>query len=164
MGDGLMHLKTIHFVGIILGEPYVAAEFVDGITRHYWLQNPPTWQPNHVYALGELVQPSVPNGYYYQAPLATNTPAWAPSTVYAVGDQVQPTVPNGFVYEVTDVTGDSPTSGADEPAWPTSDGAEVFEGTDSTTVPSAAVPPSGGTQPINPVTRDRYNLDTGKLL
>lgn len=157
-----MHLRGIHFVGVILGELYVAAEFVDGTLKHYFLQEPDAWQANHVYALGELVQPTVPNGYYYQAPAAVNAPAWASGTVYAVGDTVQPITPNGWTYTVVEVTGDSPTSGEEEPVWPTREGAQVFEGTDSTAVPANSTPPSGGSQPLNPRLRDRYGLN--KLL
>ncbi len=153
-----MHLKEIHFVGVILGQLYLAAEFVDGTVRHYWLQNPPTWQPNHVYGLGDLVQPSVPNGYYYQAPKVSDVPAWAPGTVYALGDKVQPSKPDGYVYTVVDVTGSSPTSGANEPVWPSKNGAQVFEGTEHTSVPANTTLPTGGTDGITPTIRDRYNI------
>lgn len=158
-----MHVKTVHFVGVILGQLYVAAEFVEGTVRHFWLQEPAAWQPNHIYALGELVQPTTPNGYYYQAPLATGVPAWEAGTVYGVGDTVSPSTPNGYLYEVVEVTGDTPTSGTAEPVWPTSAGAEVFEGTDNTDIPSTVTPPTGGTQPIGSVIRDRYNLDPDDL-
>lgn len=157
-----MHLKEIHFVGVILGQVYLAAEFVDGTVRHFWLQNPPTWQAGHVYQLGEMVQPSVPNGYYYQAPSGTNVPAWTPDTVYGIGDTVQPVVPNGYTYTVVDVTG-TPTSGTDEPAWPASEGAQVFEGQETSAVPSDGTLPTGGTGAINPIIRDRYNLDPSDL-
>lgn len=152
-------ITQVHFVGVILGELYVAAEFADGTVRHFWLQNPPAWQPNHVYGLGELVQPTMPNGYYYQAPASTGVPAWQAGTVYSVNDVVQPTVPNGYTYKVVEVTGDAPTSGDTEPAWPTAEGAQVFEGTDSSEVPSTATTPTGGDQSIGSVIRDRYNLD-----
>ena len=156
------HLAEVHFVGVILGELYVAGEFADGTVRHFWLQDPPAWQPNHVYMLGELVQPTTPNGYYYQAPLSVAVPAWQAGTVYNVGDKVQPSTPNGYTYTVVEVTGDSPTSGTDEPTWPTAPGAQVFEGTDSTDVPSTATNPtgssSGGNTTIGSLIKDRYNL------
>lgn len=156
-----MHLKTIHFVGVILGELYLAAEFVDGTVRHYWLQNPATWQPNHVYLLGELVQPSTPNGYYYQAPAGAEVPAWAPGTVYAVGDTIQPATPNGWTYTVVEVTGTSPTSGSEEPTWPTSAGAEVFEGIEQSVTPANSPLPGGsaGGGGIGSGIRNRYNLN-----
>lgn len=156
-----MHLKNMHFVGVILGQIYVAAEFVDGTVRHFWLQNPPAWQPNHIYALGELVQPTVPNGYYYQAPTSSPAQGWQAGTVYPIGAQVQPTTPNGYVYTVVDVTGTNPTSGTTEPAWPAKDGAQVFEGIEETSVPSDSTTPTGTTDGINGTIRDRYNL-TGK--
>lgn len=153
-----MHLKTVHFVGVILGQIYVAAEFVDGTTRHFWLQHPPAWQADTIYELGAVVQPSVPNGYYYQAPVSSPAQAWQPGTVYPLGAQVQPTVPDGYVYTVVQVTGTNPTSGTTEPAWPGKDGAQVFEGIEETSVPSAGTTPTGGTEPINSAIRDRYNL------
>lgn len=155
--DGVS-LETVHFAGVILGEIYLAAAFSDGTLRHYWLQAPAAWQPDHVYGLGELVQPSVPNGYYYQAPPSVAVPAWQAGTVYAVGDVVQPTMPNGWIYTVVEVTGEAPTSGADEPTWPTSDGAQVFEGTEQASVPASGNLPTGGSDPINTTIRDRYNL------
>lgn len=156
-----MHLRGIHFVGVILGELYVAAEFVDGTLKHYFLQEPDAWQANHVYTLGELVQPTVPNGYYYQAPTASPAQAWQPGTVYPIGTQVQPTTPNGYVYTVVDVTGTNPTSGTSEPTWPAKEGAQVFEGIEETSVPSDSTTPTSPTDGIGSGIRDRYGL-TGK--
>lgn len=154
-----MHVKTVHFVGVILGQIYVAAEFLDGTVRHFWLQNPPAWQPNTIYGLGDLVQPTEPNGYYYQAPTSSPVQSWESGTVYALGDKVQPSTPNGYVYTVVDVTGDAPTSGDIEPTWPAKDGAQVFEGIEQTTVPSDATTPTTGIGTgIGPIIRDRYNL------
>ncbi len=52
-------------------------------------------------------------------------PVWAASTAYNVGDRVEPTTANGFVYECTTAG----TSDATEPAWPTTEGATVTDGT-----------------------------------
>lgn len=154
-----VHLTTVHFVGVILGQLYLANEYADGTIRHFWLQNPAAWQPNHIYGLGELVQPTVPNGYYYQAPTSSPVQGWVAGTVYALGDKVQPTTPNGYVYTVVDITGDSPTSGDTEPTWPAKDGAQVFEGIEQASVPSDATTPTGGTgSGIGSGIRDRYGL------
>lgn len=150
-------LTTVHFVGAILGELYVVAGYADATVRHAWLQEPEAWQASHVYSLGTLIQPTVPNGYFYQAPTSSNVPAWQPGTVYAVGDQVQPITPNSFIYQVVDVTG-TPTSGDTEPDWPTEEGAQVFEGTEEASVPSTSGLPTGGTQPIKQAILDRYDL------
>ena len=54
---------------------------------------------------------------------------WAVTTGYVVSDQVLPTTANGFYYEAT-VGG---TSGASEPAWPTTAGAIIVDGSVSWT-------------------------------
>lgn len=56
---------------------------------------------------------------------ASDPAAWAASTAYALGDVRRPTTRNGFVYEVTTAG----TSAATEPAWPTTLGATVTDGT-----------------------------------
>lgn len=126
-------LLDIHFAGPFLGYPYVVAEFADGATYHYWLQRRSTWEAETAYGLGDVVEPTVPNGYAYRAKrLGAPAVVWAPDVPRVVGDRVEPTEPNGFIYEVTDVTGASPRSGDTEPTWPEQDGATVYEDTDLT--------------------------------
>ena len=147
-------LKYIHFASPFLGYLYVVAEFDNGDVFHYWLQNPQTWLANHQYQVGDLVQPTVPNGYYYKAMPAVNPPAWAPNVSRANGGIVQPTIPNGYKYTVTATNGANPASGAIEPIWPAVDGATVIEFTDAfeqTATPSAPPQP-----PSNP-TGNIYN-------
>lgn len=50
---------------------------------------------------------------------------WEASTAYAAGDLVFPVIRNGHYYEVTTAG----TSGADEPAWPMTNGGTVVDGT-----------------------------------
>lgn len=50
---------------------------------------------------------------------------WAATTAYALGDAVRPATRNGFNYECTTAG----TSDASEPAWPTTPGATVNDGT-----------------------------------
>jgi len=154
-----MKIIKTYFTGVILGKLYVAVKFLNGLIRHYWLQEPPAWQPNKIYMLGDLVQPTVPNGYYYQAPVTSPIPAWQPSKVYAAGAKVQPKTANGYYYELVDVTGTGATSGTTEPVWPTQEGAEVFEGEDSTDVPSVSTPVNTPAAGIGNEIVDRYNLD-----
>lgn len=52
-------------------------------------------------------------------------PAWQASTVYTAPATVRPTTANGHVYSATN----SGTSGATEPAWPTTPGGTVVNGT-----------------------------------
>lgn len=154
-----MNLVKVHFAGLILGKIYVSAEFSNGVIRHYWLQEPGDWAANTIYGLGQLVQPTVHNGYYYQAPLKGNSPAWAPGQTKAIGDVVQPTTPNGWEYVVTDETGNAVT-GDTEPAWPTADGATVFEGTDTTSIPSSSTTSNGvSSNQVDPTIKDRYGLN-----
>jgi len=51
--------------------------------------------------------------------------AWVPATAYVLGDVRRPTVQNGYRYTVT-VAG---TTAASEPAWPTTIGATIVDGT-----------------------------------
>lgn len=154
-------LQKIHFAKPFLGFLYVVAEFVDGSIFHYWLQNPSAWAANTIYGLDTLVSPSVANGYYYRTATKSNAPVWASGQSKSIGDVVQPTTPNGWEYVVTDVTG-TPVTGGTEPAWPTADGATVFEGTDTITIPSNDVSGGGstGTGTTSQETKDRYGDGT----
>ncbi len=151
-------VTKVHFVGLILGRMYGAAEFNDGLVRHYWLQETKDWQPNTVYQPGDLVQPTTHNGFYYKANTQSQAPKWAPEQAKAIGDVVQPTTPNGWEYVFKDVPR-TPSTGSSEPAWPTEEGAQVFEGTDSTTVPSAPVDSDAAVkEAYDQLIKDRYNL------
>lgn len=150
----LLPLKEIHFAAPFLGYLYVVAEWLNGEVFHYWLQENGSWLPNHVYLEGEVIQPTVPNGYAYQAtrlnPAETVWKALEPRTV---GDIVEPTKPNGYQYEVIDTVGLNPASGATEPAWIAESGALVYEdviGGGSTTTPPAS------TTTVPPNVEDRY--------
>jgi hypothetical protein len=149
-------LFKIHFAKPFLGFLYVVAEFEDNTVRHYWLQNPAVWAPSTIYGLDALVSPSVKNGFFYKAVTKSAAPAWASGQSKSVGDIVQPSTPNGWEYVVTDVTG-APITGDTEPAWPTADGATVFEGMDTITIPSAdGSSASGATESPGQDTIDRY--------
>ncbi|NII54398.1 hypothetical protein [Luteibacter sp. SG786] len=150
-------IKKIHFAKPFLGYLYVVAEFDDASVWHYWLQAPPIWQPNTIYGLGQLVRPSTENGFYYRSNSASKAPVWTANTPKQLGDVVQPTTANGWEYVVTEVTG-TPTTGSTEPSWPTQEGAQVFEGTDSTTVPSDELSGGSGSGANSPdqSVKDRY--------
>lgn len=153
-----MKVTKVHFAGLMLGKIYVAAEFENGVVRHYWLQEPAKWQPSTIYPLNTLVQPSQPNGFYYRTATKSDAPAWGPGQAKAVGDVVQPTTPNGWEYVVTDTTG-TPTTGESEPAWPTAEGAQVFEGTDATVIPTDPTSPDDASKyAFDEFLKNRYNL------
>lgn len=152
-------LTTIYFAKPFLGYLYVVAGFVDGsgneTVYHYWLQNPTAWTANTVYAVNAQIQPTTPNGLYYQAETQVVAPVWQPNTPYAVGDVVQPSTSNNYLYQCTSAVGTNPTSGATEPTWPTSPGSQVFETVQGNSTPSAAQQ-STTTQQLPATVIDRY--------
>lgn len=136
--DPSLKLAQIHFAAPFMGFLYVAAEFEDGNTWHYWLEELDTWTPNTDYKVGDRVFPSTENGFAYQA-TRPGSPyeTWTAGTTRAIDDVIEPTVYNGFKYTVIGVTGANPQSGAIEPDWPDESGAQVIEysqGDDSTSV------------------------------
>lgn len=142
-------LREIHFAGPFLGHLYVVAEFADGLVRHYWLRRSSTWKAAKPYKLGDLVQPSVPNGFVYRAH-RLNPPkvTWAPDVARAVDDRIEPTEHNGFEYLCVQTLGSNPRSGSVEPEWPTTEGATAVEDT------SAGVTPPPNTGTTTPPTTD----------
>lgn len=150
-------LRRIHFAEPFLGFLYVVAEWNTDEIFHYWAQTAATWQPNTVYQVGQVVIPTVPNGFTYRAnrigqPGAT----WAPNIARAIGDVVEPTTYNGFEYLCIQTYGASPRSGATEPRWPTAEGETVAEDTDGAAPPPNTTPqPNPGTT-VPPEIDDRY--------
>ena len=148
-------LSVIHFAEPFLGYLYVVAEFSDGSVWHYWLQATAAWTASTSYRLGQVVQPTVVNGYAYQATRLTAPGIpWAPDVTRAVGNKVEPTVPNQFEYTVVSVAGASPRSGTTEPVWPAFDGATVFEDTGVAAPVAPTITPPADTVP--PEVSDRY--------
>lgn len=124
---GAATLTIIHSVFAFLNRIYVAAEFSDGIKKHYWLDEPGAWLANEALAVGDRAQPTVPNGYYYVVKKTDATPAWSANKNVVIGEYVQPTTPNGFKYRLTATAGATPRTGAAEPTWPKTAGATVTE-------------------------------------
>lgn len=130
---------------LFLGRQYVVAEFSDGNTYHFWLPSSaaagsaPPWQADHNYNVDAAVQPTVLNGFYYTIANNEFPQAWQPNKTYIVGDVIVPTTLNGWKYTLIEADGDNPSSGAEEPDWPTSDGATVSEEHDN--APAPAKPP-----------------------
>lgn len=137
-------IKEIHFASAFMGALYVVAEFTDDNVYHYWLRTPDAWKAGATYDIGDLVSPSVDNGWMYEASADNPPPAWDPGMSVKVGDEVQPTTYNGWKYKAVQVDGDG-TTGDTEPEWPTSDGAQVIETVDQT--PASSPTP---TPPNNP--------------
>lgn len=159
-------LLEIHFAAPFLGYPYVAAEFANGDVFHYWLQKRAPWTPNTVYKEGDVVEPSVPNGYAYRAHrIGSPGLLWAPNVARTVGDKVEPTTANGYEYTVVDTFGANPRSGAVEPTWPASDGAQVAEDTDGSPSPEGETSdPSTGNTTLPPDVEDRYGTGLAGLV
>ncbi len=106
-----------------LGRIYVVAKFTDNVVQHYWLEDPPAWQASAVYGPGPFsdtstVQPTTPNGLYFDINNFRDDVIWAPNTEKEVGDAVQPTTYNGMVAFVTSASGVPIKTGGTEPVWP----------------------------------------------
>lgn len=147
--------KAFPFMGYI----YASITFDNDDTFHYWFQTGDAWEADTVYKLGDIVTPATPTGFSYQAQrLDEPRIAWAPNVNRTEGDEVEPTVYNDFFYTVVETQGDSPRSGATEPDWPLTDGAQVIEDADgSTTAPTTPTDmPDPNAQPA-PGTSDRYD-------
>lgn len=181
-GDDGVGIKTIHFSEPFLGGLYVVAEFDDGATYHFWLQPGRQWAALTEYKAGDLVEPTVANGFLYRASrLGDPYPPWQPDEPRydGIGDAydqsiVEPTTANGYYYVCVSTDGPNPRSGTVEPTWPTFEGAEVIERTDTglpeeITIDSSAPPPAGSTTtaPTTPTTEptpdpfERYGLNEG---
>lgn len=155
-------LAHIHFAAPYLGGIYVVAEFVDGNVFHYWIQdsvsedNSNVWQANTDYQIGDVVIPIVPNGYQYVASRANAAnPVWTPNTLETVGTTIEPTIANGFMYTATQTDGANPSTGATEPTWPTSDGAQVVESSTLANDQSVTLATPAATTPV-PKVPSRY--------
>lgn len=154
-------INKIWFAQPYMGFLYVVADFVGhtGEYYHYWLQTGEEWQADHIYRHGEIVAPSTPNGFAYQAS-RLNPPnlAWAPGVQRTVGDVIEPTVYNDYQYEVIDTLGTNPRSGDTEPEWPVEDGAQISEDADglgSVAAGTTTESPDNDAIP-NPDTVERY--------
>lgn len=154
-------LVRVTFDALYLGRQFVITRWDDGSHWNYWLPSDgmlgssPPWQPNHQYNVTDTVQPTVPNGLTYAIGNQSDLQAWQPTTGYKLGDVVVPTTLNGWKYTVIEADGDTPSSGATEPAWPEQDGATVSEDRDNTGAPPTqppSVPPTnpGGGRYSNP--------------
>lgn len=160
--DDNANLVSINFAEPMMGALYVSATFesLTGVetTIHYWLVPASVWTPDTVYRIGDVVEPTVPNGFTYRAkrPGAAAI-VWAPNVLRAIGDVVEPTTYNGYQFTVIDTYGANPRSGASEPVWPTETGATVVEDTDGANPPA----PSGNTgdpsTTLPPDIEDRYD-------
>jgi hypothetical protein len=155
--DTGVELKTIHFAEPFMGGLYVVAEFQDDSVFHYWLQPGTEWEASTVYAAGDLIQPTTPNGLLYRATrLGDPNQPWQPGELRFDGindayaqSVVEPTTYNGFYYVCIETQGSNPRSGSTEPVWPTYENGQVIERTDTgvpdeTTIDSPPPPPAGG--------------------
>lgn len=158
-------LSDVHFAEKFMGFLYVAATFdytpdaSFGDTYHYWLQTGDVWVADHAYSLGDIVSPSIFQGFYFQATRFTApNPVWAPGVPREIGDVIEPTIPNGFFYTVVQTFGDNPVSGNIEPNWPAADGAQIAEDTESTFDGLVdAAPQTDPDAAPAPTTQDRYS-------
>ncbi len=126
--NGSATLQEIHYALPYLGFLYVAAQFSDGSTYHYWLEEGDPWAAGTTYLPDALVSPTVANGLAYRlVETGGGHPAWEAYATRAVGNIVLPTTGNGFQYTVTSVSGANARSGDTEPTWPATAGGTVNE-------------------------------------
>ena len=146
---GAAGIKEIHKAFVYLGRLYVVAEFTDGVVQHYYLEDPSEWTANTGVEEGEAIQPSNPNGYYYENLTASTIPAWQSNVQVAIGQSRQPRTANGMRYTITASTGNPPPyTGNTEPAWPTIVGNTIVERryvTDNVQNPPGSSTPAPGT-------------------
>lgn len=156
--DNPIPISEINFAAPFMGYLYVSATFENGDTRHFWLQGGDAWGAETVYALGDVVTPSVATGLAYQAQRLTDpNPAWQANITRTLGDVIEPTVYNDFYYTVVDTQGTNPRSGTAEPTWPTEDGAQVFEDADGSADTPASLTEMPDTSAVpSPGLVDRY--------
>ncbi len=141
--NAALTISRIHFAQPFLGRLYVVAEFSNGSVHHYWVENPPARKNLTVYGYLERVQPTVPNGYYYEASNVSTAPRWTSGKTTVATDLIQPTTYNGFNYRASSVVGTAPVKTSDvEPVWPTTHGATIIEYSYGGTPPVVAPPPS----------------------
>ena len=128
-------LVKVHYAAPLLGYLYVVAEFANGNVSHYYLDNggvtAPTWAATTQHQYGDMVSPTVANGFRYWVQSVLAAAAWQPGEAVAVNTLVQPTAPNGYVYKCTAVNGPPGfanfVTGSTEPVWPLAVGATVIE-------------------------------------
>ena len=158
-------LDRIHYANPFLGYLYVVAEFAGGDVYHYWLQRKGTWTANTDYRLGDMVEPTVANGYAYRALRIDDPyPLWVANAERTVGDRIEPTTADGNYYEVIATSGDIPRSGAVEPDWNEPSGALTYEDVDTGTVTQ---PSAGPTTPPNTPganVTNRYSNPSGSTI
>lgn len=157
-------LLEIHFAGPFLGYLYVVAEFINGDVFHYWLQRRSAWTALTAYQVGDVVEPTTPNGFAYRANrIGAPGVAWAPDVARTVGDKVEPTVANGFEYTVIDTMGANPRSGTTEPVWPEQDDGIVIEETNGAPSPTPTTPTTpGGAGTLPTDVEERYRDMSGR--
>jgi len=150
-------IKKIHFAAPYMGFLYTVAEFNNGAVAHYWLQTNGTWTANTVHFNGDYVSPSAANGFAFQAVrLEPPHTVWAPENVIAVNNIIEPTIYNGYMFKAIAVTGTAPHTGSSEPAWPTTENAQIQEFGDFGTTSSATSSPVSATQAPSQSITDRY--------
>lgn len=143
-------LARIHFAQPFLGRLYVSAEFDNGEIFHYWVTNAPAWQAGGIYGYLQQVQPTTPNGFYYEAANVSSVISWAPGATIVALNERQPTTYNGFKYRAVSVVGTAPVNTSDtEPVWPTTAGGQVTEYSYGGTTPSTTPPTPPATYPPN---------------
>lgn len=124
--NNALAVSKVHYGDVFNGYVYAAVEYVGGEVKHHYLDNPAPWPASTVVALGSFYQPVAANRFRYKVTdVSVGVAAWVATTAQALGSFRRPTVANGFRYECTTAG----NTGATQPAWPTTNGATVVDGT-----------------------------------
>ncbi len=121
-------VTKIWFAKPFMGFLFVVAEFSDGNTFHFWLQNNGDWTANTVYMTDNIVLPDTPNGLAYQAVRDfPPNPLWTAEATITSGQTIEPNDYTGYAYRAVAVEGTAPHTGQVEPVWPTTIGGIIQE-------------------------------------
>lgn len=121
-------VTKIWFAKPFMGFLFVVAEFSDGNTFHFWLQNNGDWTANTVYMTDNIVLPDTPNGLAYQAVRDfPPNPLWTAEATITSGQTLEPNEYTGYAYRAVAVEGTAPHTGQVEPVWPTTIGGIIQE-------------------------------------
>jgi hypothetical protein len=86
--DNTQTITKVHFAQPFLGFIYAVIEWSDGNIYHYWMRSSGTWAASTVYKVGDVIEPTTPNGLAYQASrIGSANPPWTPSTPHNTNTQ-----------------------------------------------------------------------------